>query len=256
MHTSLATLVAAAAAVSVTVTGSDATPAPARPAVHTTAPAAQTPAGAPARPFDPTDFDAPVANPWFPLVPGTTTVLRGREDGERFRERVRVTHRTRVIEGVATRVVRDVLRRAERSLAERTSDWYAADDRGDVWYFGERTATFDEDGRLESREGSWQAGVRGAVAGLIMPADPHPTDAYRQEFLRGHAEDQAWVVGFARSVRTPMRRFRHVLRTFEWSRLEPGVISSKLYARGVGVIRERDVAGGTETVEIVAVRDR
>jgi hypothetical protein len=202
---------------------------------------------------DPAGFGNPVMNPWFPLAPGTTTVLRGTDDGERFRERVRVTDRTRVIEGVSARVVRDVLRRADGSLAEATSDWYAADDLGNVWYFGERTATYDRHGHVRSREGTWQAGVDGAIAGLIMPADPKATDAYRQEFWAGHAEDQAWIVGFKASVRVPLRRFRHVLRTFEWSRLEPGVVSTKLYARGVGVIRERDVAGGSERFEVVAV---
>jgi hypothetical protein len=164
-----------------------------------------------------------------------------------------VTGRTRVIEGVSTRVVRDVLRRSDGSLAEATSDWYAADNDGNVWYFGENTATYDRHGHVESREGSWQAGVDGAIAGLIMPAEPKATDAYRQEFWAGHAEDQAWIVGFKASVRVPMRRFHHVLRTFEWSRLEPGVISTKLYARGVGVVREHDVAGGGETFEVVAV---
>jgi hypothetical protein len=202
---------------------------------------------------DPTDFAHPVMNPWFPLEPGTTTVLRGTDEGERFRERVRVTARTRVIEGISTRVVRDVLRRADGSLAEATSDWYAADNDGTVWYFGEKTATYDRHGHLDSREGSWQAGVDGAAAGQIMPADPKATDAYRQELYAGHAEDQAWIVGFKASLRVPMRRFHHVLRTFEWSRLEPGVISTKLYAAGVGVVREHDVAGGSETFEVVAV---
>jgi hypothetical protein len=119
---------------------------------------------------------------------------------------MRVTHRTRLIQGIRTTVVRDVLRRDDGTLAERTSDWYAGDDSGNVWYFGERTATVDEHGRLESREGSWRAGVHGARARLIMPARLHATDAYRQDFFRGHAEDQAWIVGFKRSDRTPLRR--------------------------------------------------
>ncbi|GAB7003338.1 hypothetical protein JCM18899A_08090 [Nocardioides sp. AN3] len=219
---------------------------PERPATTAARPAAR------ATP-DPASFARPVANPWFPLVPGTVTRLRGTDEGVHLRERVTVTHRTEVIQGVTTRVVLDVLRRADGTLAERTSDTYAADDRGNVWYFGERTATFDEHGRLDSREGSWRAGVGGARAGLIMPADPHATDAYRQELFRGHAEDQAWIVGFKPTERTPMRRFRHVLRTFEWTRLEPGVLSLKLYARGVGIVRERDMAGGSETFAVVSV---
>ncbi|WP_155918265.1 hypothetical protein [Marmoricola sp. URHB0036] len=199
------------------------------------------------------DFAHPQANPWFPLRPGTTTILRGTDEGEHLRERVHVTYRTKVIEGVRTRVVTDVLRRDNRRLAERTTDWYAADGAGNVWYFGEATATYDEKGHLESREGSWQAGLHGARAGMIMPARPHPTQAFRQEFLRGHAEDQAWIVGNSTRTKTPMGTFGHVVRSFEWTRLEPGVLSLKLYAPGVGIVKERDMSGGSETFQVVAV---
>ena len=200
-----------------------------------------------------TKFNHPQPNPYFPLRPGTIARYRGTEDGERFRETVTVTRRTKTILGVRTTVVRDVLRHRDGSLAEKTVDWYAADNDGNVWYFGENTATY-EDGQLDSREGSWQAGVDGAVPGTIMPADPRPTDAYRQEFLRGHAEDQAWIVQRNAVVRVPYGKLRHVVRSFEWTRLEPRVLSAKFYAPGLGIVRERDVAGGNETFELVWVR--
>lgn len=206
--------------------------------------------------LDAADFTDPVDNPWFPLTPGTVTRLRGRDEDGRYVERVRVTGRTRTIEGVAARVVRDVLRRADGSLAEATTDWYAADDTGNVWYLGEKTATYDRHGHVDSREGSWLAGRDGARAGMIMPARPRPTDAFRQEYYPGHAEDQAWVVAFEHVARVPAGPFRHVLRVYEWSRLEPSVVSVKLYARGVGIIAERDVAGGQETFSLVSVRTR
>ena len=202
---------------------------------------------------DPSLFDQPVANDYFPLEPGTVTRYRGTEDGEVFHERVVVTSHTLEIQGVTTTVVRDVVRRADGSLAESTRDWYAADDAGNVWYFGEDTATYDEGGQVESREGSWQAGVDGAVAGMIMPADPAPTDAYRQEFFRGDAEDQAWVVQRGVTTTVPYGRLHDVVRTFEWSRLEKDVVSEKLYAPGIGIVRERDVSGGDETFVLVSV---
>ena len=117
--------------------------------------------------------------------------------------------------------MRDVVRRPDGSLAEATDDWYAADHDGNVWYFGEDTATYDEDGNVESREGSWEAGVDGAVAGIIMPADPRPSKAAYMEFAKGEAEDQAWVVQRLPYVVTPGGRYDHVVRTLEWSRLEP-----------------------------------
>jgi hypothetical protein len=201
----------------------------------------------------PADFTAPKSNPYFPLKPGTISRYRGTDEGERFRERLVVTHDTKLIQGVETTVLNDVTRRVDGSLAERTKDWYAADDDGNVWYFGERTATYDEQGHVESREGSWQAGLDGARAGIIMPANPHPTDAYRQEFRRGHAEDQAWIVQNHAAITTKYRHFDHVVRSFEWTRLEPKVVSLKFYAPDFGIVKEKDVAGGNEIFVLVSV---
>jgi hypothetical protein len=199
-------------------------------------------------------FTHPRANPYFPLTPGLVLRYRGTDGPERFRERVEVAHRTRMIEGVRVRVVRDVLRRADGSVAESTRDWYADDDKGNVWYFGEATATYDRNGHVRSREGSWQAGVKGARAGLIMPAAPRPTDAYRQEYWRGHAEDQAWIVQSRATITVPTGTYHRVVRSYEWSRLEKGNVSVKFYARGLGIVAEHDVAGGTEDFKLVGVR--
>src|SRR4051812_16515877 len=182
------------------------------------------------RALDPGDFQHPAANIYFPLRPGTVFRYRGSDERQHFTERLAVTHRKKTIQGVQTRVISDVLRRADGSLAEKTSDWYAADNKGNAWYFGENTATYKPNGQVESREGSWQAGVHGAVAGLIMPANPGPTDAYRQEYWRDHAEDQAWIVARHGHVVTPYGKLAHIVRSYEWSRLEKGVISVKFYA--------------------------
>jgi hypothetical protein len=198
-------------------------------------------------------FEHPGRNVYFPLVPGTVSRYRGTEDGERFRETVTVTRRHKTIQGVRTTVVLDVLRRVDGTLAERTEDWYATDELGNVWYFGEDTATYDSHGGLESREGSWQSGVDGGRRGIIMPASPHPTNAYRQEFDRGTAEDQAWIVQRHVRVTVPFGVVTEGLRSFEWTRLEPNVLSAKIYAPGLGIVRERDVAGGDESFELVSV---
>jgi hypothetical protein len=181
---------------------------------------------------------------------------RGSDEGQQFRERVTITHRKKTIQGVRTTVVRDVLRRADGSLAEKTRDWYAADNNGNVWYFGEQTATYDEQGNVDSREGSWLAGRHGAVAGLIMPAHPRPTDAYRQEYYKGHAEDQAWIVQAHAIVNLPYGRFHDVVRSFEWTRLEKAVVSLKLYAPGIGIVHEQDLSGGSEVFDLVSVTHR
>jgi hypothetical protein len=204
--------------------------------------------------FDPTHFTNPVNNPYFPLTPGLVTRLHGTDGEEEFVEKVRITHRTRPIAGIQAVVVRDVVRRPDGTLAEATDDWYANDDQGNVWYLGEDTATYDEHGNLEDREGSWEAGVDGAEPGIILPADPRPPTATRLEYSKGVAEDQGWVVQRLGRVNTPGGRFTDVVRTLEWSRLEPRVISQKFYAAGLGIVEERDLAAGHEHFWLVSHR--
>src|SRR5919108_4495390 len=144
----------------------------------------------------PSRFAGGVTNPWFPLRPGTTLVYRGVKDGKPSRDVVHVTGKTRKIAGVVCTAVSDRLYVRGR-LAERTTDWYAQDKAGNVWYFGEATAELDVRGKVTSREGSWLAGVDGAQAGLFMPAPPRVGLTARQEFYKGHPEEQLRVLSLS-----------------------------------------------------------
>jgi hypothetical protein len=196
-----------------------------------------------------------VDNPWFPLVPGTTFVYRGLKDGEPSREVLTVTNRTKMIQGVRCAVLDDRLYLSGR-LEERTTDWYAQDAKGNVWYFGEDTAELDKYGRVTSREGSWRAGVDGARAGIYMPAEPKVGQSFAQEFYAGHAEDHFRVVDLAASVSVPYTSSKESLLTEEWTPLEPGVIDHKLYVRGIGTVKEQTVKGGDELNVLVSVTAR
>ena len=117
----------------------------------------------------------------------------------------------------------------------------------------ERSVTrLDRSGRVTSREGSWLAGVKGARAGIFMPAHPEVGQAFRQEFLRGHAEDHFRVLGLRASVRTPAVASTRGLLTKEWTPLEPDVVDHKLYVRGVGLVEERTIRGGDERNVLVS----
>jgi hypothetical protein len=200
-------------------------------------------------------FGPRVDNPWFPLKPGTVLVYEGIKDGKPARDVVAVTRRTKVIAGARCVVVHDRLYLRGR-VAERTSDYYAQDRRGNVWYFGEATAEVDAHGRVTSREGSWRAGVNGARAGTFMPAHPRAGQRFEQEHYPGHAEDRFAVVSLGARLTVPYGTFSHALRTKEWTPLEPGVLDAKHYARGIGQIAEQTLRGGDEHLALVAVRRR
>jgi hypothetical protein len=211
------------------------------------------PAATASPPFRPADFVAHVDNPWFPLRPGTVWVYRGVKDGKPSRDVVTVTNQKRTIAGVGATAVHDDLY-VEGRLAERTTDWYAQDRAGNVWYLGEATAELDASGRVTSREGSWQAGLDGARPGIYMPADPAVGVSGRQEFLKGHAEDHFRVLALDATVSAPALRSRHALLTEEWTPLEPGVLDHKLYVRSVGTVLEQTIRGGNERNALVSVK--
>jgi hypothetical protein len=202
---------------------------------------------------NPNDFVAQVDNPWFPLVPGTTFVYRGVKDGKQSRDIFTVTHQTKLIQGIRCTAVSDRLFLAGR-LGERTTDWYAQDRHGNVWYFGEDTMTFNRHGQVISREGSFRAGRQGARPGVYNPGQPRVGESARQEFFKGHAEDHFKVLDRHARVSVPYVTTGNALRTREWTPLEPGVVDNKFYVRGVGTVLENAVKGPTEKLRLVSFR--
>ena len=192
--------------------------------------------------FNPNNFagDA-VDNEFFPLRPGWRWVLEKETDEGLERVDVLVTNDTKVILGVACVVVHAV-EYLDGELVEDTYDWYSQDAAGNVWYLGEDSKDY-EDGVLVSTEGSWEAGVNGAKAGIIMMANPTVPKEYAQEFAPGVAEDRGRVVALGEAVQTPLRSFEGCLLTEDFTPLEPGVIEEKYYAPGIGPVLEVDEDG-------------
>ena len=198
------------------------------------------------------NFSPRVTNPLFPLKVGTTLVYTGVKDGKQALNIASTTARTRRIDGVLTRVVQDRLY-LNGVLEERTADYYAQDRCGNVWYFGEDTATLDAHGRVVSTEGSFHAGVDGAQPGVVMQAHPQLGRRFRQEWYAGHAEDTFRVIDRSARVQVPYGSFRHALRTEESTALEPDVLDNKYYAAGIGEVFEGAVRGPAEALRLVEI---
>jgi hypothetical protein len=205
--------------------------------------------GAPyAPPIEPAEFTITVDSPFFPLAPGARWVLNGSGEAEGEVDTIEVLAGTRTVMGVECVVVHDVVL-LDGEPVEVTDDWYAQDGAGNVWYFGEETAEY-EGGEVVSTAGSWEAGVDGAQPGIIMPADPQIGVTYRQEYYAGEAEDLAQAVARGERAETPGGVFDDVLVTEDWTPLEPDVRERKFYARDVGLVMERQVAGGNAVFEL------
>ncbi|HEX6712856.1 MAG TPA: hypothetical protein VF066_05710 [Thermoleophilaceae bacterium] len=199
-------------------------------------------AGAKTPTFDPGNFVQRVDNPWFPLRAGTTWRYRGEEDGQAKKQVTTVTDKKKTILGVRVTVVHDRVFTDGEGLTEDTFDWYAQDRQGNVWYLGEDTKELDH-GRVTTREGSWEAGVKGARAGIVMPGRPRVGQSGLMEYWKGHAEDHFAIT----SIRG------RTLTTKEWTPLEPAVRDRKVYRRGTGQVSEETVKGGNERFVLVSV---
>jgi hypothetical protein len=194
--------------------------------------------------IDPDEFTAEIDNRFWPMTPGTRWTYRETDpEGETSDVVVIVTTETKQLaNGVTARVVRDTVTQAGENI-EDTFDWYAQDSAGNVWYMGEDTAEF-EDGEMVSDAGSWEAGVDGALPGIIIPADPAPGMSYRQEYYEGEAEDNGEVLSVDEMVDVTVGHFDDVLLTKDTTPLEPDVLEYKLYAPGVGPVLILGISGG------------
>lgn len=199
--------------------------------------------------IDPADFVQTIDNPFFPLRPRATWVYEGTGPDGTERIEVSVTDNTRRVMGVTCVIVHDVVI-VDGEVVEDTLDWYAQDREGNVWYFGEDTREY-ENGVVVSTQGSWEAGVDGALPGIVMKSDPQAGDSYRQEYYAGEAEDMAEVVSLSETATVPYGAFEDVLMTRDWTPLEPGIAEEKYYASGVGLVLEIIVEGGSGRVELV-----
>jgi hypothetical protein len=189
----------------------------------------------------------PKGNHYFPLISGKKYTYKSKD------QTIEVTvGDTTTIAGVTCRVVTDKVYDGEVTdgdLVEDTIDWFAQDNDGNVWYFGETTIAYeyDENGNpTASTEGSWMTGVDEAKPGIIMYAAPedHLNQLYRQEFLLGTAEDLGKVIeivndlpSLPNGVFLPDGVVGPYLHTQDSTPLDvPAVIEDKYYAPGVGLV--------------------
>ena len=199
--------------------------------------------------IDPANFVAGVTNPFDPLLPGTTFVYKAESAEGTQVNTVKVLHNTKDILGVTCTIVHDIVT-VDGVLTEDAIDWFAQDKDGNVWYFGEESNTI-EDGVVVSTEGSWEAGVDGALPGIVMEGNPLVGDTYRQEYLKGTAEDMARVESLTESATVPYGAFTNCLETTDYSGLDaPGTPPEhKFFSSGVGLLLTLD---GDVRLELVS----
>jgi hypothetical protein len=200
----------------------------------------------------PANFVRKIDNRYWPLKPGTTFHYRGVRGKTPQTDIETVTHKTKKILGIDSVVVADTVSQHGAPI-ERTSDWYAQDRWGNVWYMGE-LALEKKHGHFVKASDSWKSGVNGGKPGIIMPGHPRPGDAYRQEYYPpGKALDEAHVLSLHGTATVPYGgRHTGLLVTSEYSPLEPQT-EQKYYEHGTGELMEKVVKGHHEAFRLVGI---
>jgi hypothetical protein len=189
--------------------------------------------------IDPSAFGDAVDNPLFSLPVGLILVYQA--PGEIIT--ITVTDQQKTVMGVDVVVVHDEVRSTDGELIEDTYDWFAQDADGNVWYFGEETAEY-VNGMVATTAGSWEAGVDGALPGVIMYADPTVGQIYRQEYYACEAEDTGEVVEVGVSVTANDTDYEGCVRIRDFTPLDPGSNEIKTFCPGLGVVEVADVRTG------------
>lgn len=202
--------------------------------------------------LNPADFSTNIDNPYWPMPVGSTWHVHvTNPQGESLQETITTENKTKKIaDGITARVSHDVVY-TQGKPTEITDDWYAQDAEGNIWYFGENTASLQKNGQWD-QSGSFEAGKNGADAGIAMPAHPSVGLTYREEYYKGHAEDRSKVLALDQQVQAPAGHFSGAILTDDYSPLEPTVSEYKLYAKGVGPVVAVSVSGESEREDLLS----
>jgi hypothetical protein len=188
------------------------------------------------------DFFPNGANKYFILEPGYQLTL-GNQKGQDIKPPqlvITVLNETKIVNGTETRVLEE-RETEDGELVEISRNYFAVCKlTNDIFYFGEEVDDY-EDGKIVSHEGTWQAGVDNAKAGMIMPGKVPLGLKYYQEVAPGIAEDRAEIISLNDTLDTPAGQFKNVLKIEETNPLKPDEKEFKYYAPGIGLIQEEAI---------------
>jgi hypothetical protein len=190
-----------------------------------------------------------ITNPYFPITAGKKYIYEGQTpNGMEHIEEQRLTTAKTILGIICIEVEFKAF--LNSVLIEKANDWYAQDNAGNIWYFGEAVDNYNNNGSLKDHAGSWEAGVDGAKPGTFMLASPQTGVVYREEYYFNHAEDKAEITGTGLMVTIPLATYSNCIKTRNSTELEPSLNENKFYAPGVGLVKEENVEDKTETALI------
>jgi len=177
-------------------------------------------------------FSANITNRFFPMPVGQKLILD--EGGGGARVEITSLADTETVAGVVTRVVHEY-ETEDGVLVEQSWNYFAQAPDGTVCYYGEKVDIYEND-VVVAHDGQWRADEPGFLPGIQMPAEPMAGTYHAQEVAPGVAEDFANIIATGKPTTVPFGTFTDTVHTSEWPPLEPGHLSAKAYAAGIGLL--------------------
>lgn len=190
-----------------------------------------------------------ITNQYRLFEPGKTYIYEAQTSEGPQRVEVNRLGGNKVIMGINCVVVHDKVW-LNNIVIEETYDWFAQDNAGNLWYMGEDVDNYNPNGTFKDHHGAWEAGLNGALPGIIMGANPQVGDHFQEEYLWGEAEDEAEVEETGLSVTVPYGTFTNCIKTYNYTRLDRNADEFKYYAPGVGYVKIVHVEDGEELLLI------
>ncbi len=180
-----------------------------------------------------------ITNPYLPLAHVKRDVLEGTEGGKKTHVERTVkpdVHKTfKVGEQTVEALAFEDRASEDGQLAEVAVDYFAQDDAGNVYYFGEEVDEY-KDGKVVGHDGSWLFGKDTPAPGLMFPAEPKLDQKWRSEDVSKEIGEIDEIVSLVATAKTPAGEFKDCTKVKE--NLSDGTTEYKFYAKGVGVVRE------------------
>jgi hypothetical protein len=199
---------------------------------------------------DKANFSSSGYNHYFSLQPGHQLKLEGKEGSKEVTLIITVLNETKKVDNVETRIVEEKEYK-DGEIIEISRNFFAINKLDmSVYYFGEEVDIYKE-GKVVSHEGAWESGINKARFGLMMPATVLLGSRYYQEIAPYIAMDRAEIISVNDSLNTPAGIFTNCVKIEETSPLEPGSKGYKVYAPGIGLIKD----GSLLLIEHVASKE-
>jgi hypothetical protein len=175
-------------------------------------------------------------NTYFILDPGYQLTLGGIHKNDTTLLVITVLNETKKIGGIETRVVEENESVNGKTIEISRNFFALCKQTNSIFYFGEEVDIY-KDGKVVNHDGAWIAEGNNK-AGIALPGVFLLGSRYYQEIAPGIAMDRAEIISISETFQTPDGKYSNVLKIEETTPLEPNDISYKLYAPGIGLVKD------------------